>query len=351
MGNRYWNLWLVDAWNNIPQTLGTRIGSKGGDFVLVGPNWKEPIPAGLTQLRMPTALAMLFNRMFTADRSDMNAVHSLQDQFKLVPLSKWRTTTPPTDQPSPGDVNAGLPAQEQPLAMSPEAFFGRLNALLVENPPEPGDLAITSRVARLGVRPGAKFDFAALSPDVQKAIQEGIAAGKRDMQNVDIGSPVNQWRYALDIGRFGSNYPYRAYRTFLGAGGTLAEDAIDPSTNRDADGRPFDGANRYLLKFNREQLPPASFLWSVTLYNEEGLFVANSVDRHAIQSRGGLRFGSDGSLSILIQSDPPRPDPSLNWLPAPTKGGFSLVMRLYGPSKTVLDGTWKPPAVQRAPSN
>ena len=35
-----------------------------------------------------------------------------------------------------------------------------------------------------------------------------------------------------------------------------------------------------------------------------------------------------------------------NWLPAP-KDEFNLFMRLYWPKKEILDGIWKPPAVER----
>lgn len=326
MGARYWNLWLVDAWNNVPHSLGTRIsGGKGGDYVLVGPNWKEQVPAGLTQLKMPTSLAMLFARIATADRGDGVAVHALQDGFKLVPLSKWGTTdTPSADHPpSTNETSRISVVQPEILAMSPEAFFGRLNALLVANPPEPADPAIMERLARLGIRPGAKFDFAALRPEVQTAVQQGMEAGQTKIQDAKLGAPlVNHWNYALDFGRFGTDYAYRAYRTFLGVGGTLAEDAIDPLASEDADGMPFDGANRYVLKFSKDELPPAKYMWSVTMFDDKGAFVANALDRYAVQSRGGIKFGSDGSLSILIQSHPPKPDEAPNWLPAPTSGRF-----------------------------
>ena len=41
--------------------------------------------------------------------------------------------------------------------------------------------------------------------------------------------------------------------------------------------------------------------------------------------------------------------PTPNWLPAPN-GKFVLLLRLYWPNEaapTILDGTWKPPAVQQ----
>ena len=40
MGDRYWLMQLIDAWNNVPHVPGSRtLGGKGGDFALVGPEW------------------------------------------------------------------------------------------------------------------------------------------------------------------------------------------------------------------------------------------------------------------------------------------------------------------------
>ena len=54
---------------------------------------------------------------------------------------------------------------------------------------------------------------------------------------------------------------------------------------------------------------------------------------------------------MYLQADSPGKDKEANWLPAP-KGKFVLVMRIYAPRKTppsILDGTWTPPPVKRAP--
>jgi hypothetical protein len=53
----------------------------------------------------------------------------------------------------------------------------------------------------------------------------------------------------------------------------------------------------------------------------------------------------DGSVVIAVQQTKPT-DKRVNWLPAP-KAGFRLNMRLYLPSKSILNGTWKPPAIKK----
>ena len=55
---------------------------------------------------------------------------------------------------------------------------------------------------------------------------------------------------------------------------------------------------------------------------------------------------ADGSLDIYIQNASPGPDKESNWLPAPSNG-FILVLRLYWPQESALNGLWVPPGVQQ----
>ena len=43
--------------------------------------------------------------------------------------------------------------------MTPETFFGRLNALLAANPPYAADAPVMERIAALGIAPGAEFPW------------------------------------------------------------------------------------------------------------------------------------------------------------------------------------------------
>ena len=349
MGDRFWIMQLIDAWNNVPHAPGSRtVGSHGGNFAIVGPVWQEALPAGVTELRVPTNLILVGGRTYTGGVDDYAAVHALQDQYKLVPLSHWGTDyTPPENVPLKEDVDTTTPVPTQVLAMSPETFFNNVNRLLVTNPPEPADPETMTRLARLGIGPGATFSMEAFAPEVRTAIEEGVAAGVKLMKDTPRGTNVNGWEIALDMGRYGKKYAYRAGWTFYGVGGNLPEDAVYPFAKQDAEGTPFHGANNYELHFDKDEIPPVNAFWSVTMYDSDSFLVDNSINRYALGDRSDLTFDDDGSLTLYIQCDSPGAGKESNWLPAPKDAEFEMALRLYAPKKEVVDGTWKPPAVVR----
>jgi len=119
----------------------------------------------------------------------------------------------------------------------------------------------------------------------------------------------------------------------------------------DADGNKLNGVHKYQLTFTGE--PPNDAFWSVTMYNTlkdgtGGFLVENPINRYLVNNRTDeLIKRKDGSLTITLQHDEPSdPMERANWLPAP-EGDFYLIMRIYMPKQSVLDGTWQPPVVRR----
>ena len=206
-----------------------------------------------------------------------------------------------------------------------------------------------ARLARLGVEPGAKFTIDAFDADTRKAIEEGIAAAQQQIRDQEskMGEMVNGWQIARDLGRYGTKYPYRAAWTFFGVGGNLVEDAVYPLTLVDSDGQKLSGANKYVLRFAKGQIPPVDAFWSLTLYDKDSYLVDNALNRYALGDRSDCKLGDDGSLTIYMQSESPGKDKESNWLPTPKDGAFKLALRLYVPKAQVADGNWKPPAVKR----
>jgi hypothetical protein len=152
------------------------------------------------------------------------------------------------------------------------------------------------------------------------------------------------------MGRYHTKYTYRAAWTFFGVGRNLIEDAFYPISLADGDGKPYEGTNKYILRFSKDQLPPVNAFWSITMYDKDSYLVANPINRYALGDRSNLRFADDGSLTISIRSDTPSDETAANWLPSPKEGGFKLALRLYAPKKEVADGSWVPPAGHAAGS-
>ena len=114
----------------------------------------------------------------------------------------------------------------------------------------------------------------------------------------------------------------------------------------DGDGKPYSGAQKYVVHFPKGQRPPANTFWSITMYDGDYFFVDNPLNKYSINPSSKLKSNADGSLDLFIQNESPGKDREANWLPAP-KGKFILMMRLYWPREkdpSIINGTWKPPA-------
>ena len=157
----------------------------------------------------------------------------------------------------------------------------------------------------------------------------------------------NGWLIQLSgMGAYGTDYQHRAFIARIALGANLPQDALYPLTKMDGEGKPLNGASRYVIHFARERTPPAHAFWSLTLYDMNRSFVVNPINRYALGDRDKLRYNPDGSLDLHIQHESPGKGRESNWLPAP-KGAFNLILRIYWPRAAALDGSWTVPAVER----
>src|SRR5262249_8469486 len=150
---------------------------------------------------------------YTAGPDEYAAVHRLQDQYRLTPLSRWGSDyAPPKNVPVKPGVDAKTPTPQQVDALSAEAYFARLCDLLVANPARPADAPVMARMARLGIAPGAQFRLDGIGAEVRQAIDAGMRAGRQQIQDgrAAMGEHVNGWQLARDLGRYGTRYAYRA---------------------------------------------------------------------------------------------------------------------------------------------
>jgi hypothetical protein len=235
--------------------------------------------------------------------------------------------------------------------MDAATFFAMFAELMKDNPPHPNDYPVLDRMKRIGIEPGKSFSLASQPPDIQEALKAGAKEALPEVETVmrKMGTRVNGWRISLvDVGTYGTDYLHRAGIAYGGLGANVVEDAIYPTALAEPDGTPFDSGKRYVVHFDKGQIPPVRAFWSLTMYDRRQLFAANPINRYAIGDRDNLALNPDGSIDLYIQRDSPGKNKESNWLPAPKMGAFTMNLRLYWPKAEVLDGSWAPPPVQRA---
>ncbi len=205
-------------------------------------------------------------------------------------------------------------------------------------------------IARIGwdrFRSALGFDITKLDPAVVKGLERGHKAGLEQIvvETKHVGKKVNGWQIVF-TGDYGTKYLFRAAVAFAGLGANLAKDAVYPTSDMDGHGKPLSGAKQYEITFPKGQLPPVKGFWSLTMYNAEYFFVANNLNRYNLSQRDKLQTNPDGSVTLFLQKESPGKDKEANWLPAPD-GDFVLMLRLYWPAESVLDGKLSPPVVKR----
>ncbi len=351
-GERYYLMPMLSAWTDVFQVPGKRTtGDKAQTYLITGPDWSGKVPAGVKQLKAPTNLVWIIGRTYCAGTpEDYQAVHAIQDKYSVVPLSAYgKPYTPPPGKVDPS-IDMKTAVRDQVNALSAGDYFKLLAALMKDNPPAKADAPMVAKMKKLGIEPGKDFDIAKLDPGVAKALGGVPKAGvERIMAEFKkVSTSVNGWNIFMKTGLYGTDYLDRAFITAIGLGANRTQDAVYPTSEADAEGKPYSGANKYVMHFKKGEAPPVNGFWSLTMYNADYFFVANPLNRYTLSPRNALKYNTDGSLDLYLQADNPGPEKESNWLPAP-KDRFIPMLRLYWPKEkapSILDGTWKPPAVK-----
>ena len=97
-----------------------------------------------------------------------------------------------------------------------------------------------------------------------------------------------------------------------------------------------DGKTPYALTVREA---PVDGFWSITVYNAKGFMEPNALDRYSVNNVTA-KPNADGSVTVHFGGDAS----ASNYLPIPA--GWSYVVRMYGPRKPVVDGTWRFPEAQ-----
>ncbi|MCJ9700139.1 DUF1254 domain-containing protein [Bradyrhizobium sp. SHOUNA76] len=361
MGNRFYLFEVTDLWMSDSESSPSRrtADGKAANYLFTGPGWKGEVPAGMKQFPMATRYMVILGRTYAdGTEQDYKAVNELQAQYKITPLSSWgKSYTPvaPPVNPNPGFSMTDKP-QPVIIAMGTEGYFNLLAKLMGRDaPPAAGDGPILASMAKIGIVPGKPFEMSKLEPAVQAALRDipQSALKKIEDNKAALGGIIDGWVVTKGLGTYGpDSYMMRAVVAAFGWPANQQRDAVYPYTETDSTGQKLTGANKYTLTFAKDATPPVNGFWSITMYmiDQGWWFVPNPLNKFTVSLRDNPKFNADGSLTLYLQNESPGKDKEANWLPAP-KGEFIPMLRMYWPkdeSPSILNGSWKPPAVQKA---
>jgi hypothetical protein len=232
----------------------------------------------------------------------------------------------------------------------------------VETPQE--EQALMKRFAKIGLGGENKFDIKKFSPEIQKALEEGVKEGFSEMEEFlknnssdplaaakIFGTRAFLKKSAKENYNLDEFFILRAVAAYRGIYGNSGEEAIYPTYMTDSQATPLNASeSKYTLTFKKGEFPPVTAFWSLTMYDgKTQLLIDNPLNRYLLNSpmMEQFVFNEDGSLTLYVQKDTPGKELESNWLPAPD-GPFYAILRLYGPKKEALEGEWVyPPLVVR----
>jgi hypothetical protein len=347
-GERFWVYQVVDLRTDGVVQLGKMYGTTPGFYMVVGPDWHDDVPKGITQVfRSPTQTGFVAPRIFQDDTpEDKRAIQSVLQQVLMYPLAEYDGTMKSKDWSQIKKLpQKDASGEAETKWVFPEKFFDELPAVLADAPPLPGEEA---RYGQMLALLAAVKNNPALKPILIKTVAEvddELVKPLFQFRNYGQQLPHN-WSTISNEAAFGTDY---FTRTAVAKSNILVNSPNETKyfyQDLDTSGARLNGGNSYTVTF--PVTPPVNGFWSLTLYNEHHFFAPNDLRRYSLGTKNKtLKFSQDGSLTIYVQSEEPPEDQQANWLPAPKDADFSLFIRAYWPKTPVVDGSWTPPAVQK----
>jgi hypothetical protein len=360
---RFYEVQIIDLYTHNAAYVSTvATGNVAGKYLLAGPDWKGEVPKGITQV-IPFETKFLFSihRTQLFNPGDIDNLKKIQDGYRVEPLSAFLGTKAPS-----ATAAIDFPAWEKGAEFNAQSFdYVDFMLTLVKTPQE--EQALRKRFAKIGLGNEDKFDIKQFSPEMQKALEEGVQEGLSaikgfgEKESADplasakiFGTREFLTKSAKENYNLKDLYIIRAVAAQMGIYGNSGAEAIYPTYLVDAEGAPFDASeNEYTLTFKKDEFPPVTAFWSLTMYDgKTQLLIDNPLNRYLLNSPMMEQFvmNEDGSLTFYIQKESPDKELEANWLPAPD-GPFYVTMRLYGPQKEALEGTWVNPPLVKVSKN
>lgn len=348
--NRFYTLQFMDANSNNVGLISSRTrGESAGKFFITGPHYIGSTPAGFEHIHSATNFVWILGHIAAESPSQVKTAHSLLRKYDLRPYSVYLGKVK-LAKPVALIGKAETAYDPRRISEAGVRFYDELGLALKENEPSNIEPAMMDRFSSIEVGPGMRTSRNANIREMREAYERAIASAEIEISQKirkDLIVKRNGWTYITRADDFGRNYDLRAAMSKVYFGETNSAEAIHPVASGDNNNVRLNGNATYVLRFDKNKMPPVQAFWSIAAYNSlDKSLVDNNLRRYALGSYSkNLLVNSDGSLDIYISANEPS-GRTANWLPAP-RGNFYVMMNMYNPSTDVISGKYILPSLQK----
>lgn len=367
--DRYFSLQLMDQYGIFYLMAGNQFnGTDAKNYLIVPVDYNGELPAEFATTEVvhaPSNIAYANVRIGvkTGADAEIKKINGYQDKVTVTPLSKWidngRKGVLKKDQMvSKGNytIYEALTknARKQVDTQTAENFFTILSLVLndptmtlIKDSEKEADFL--NQLTTINIEKGKTFVWSELDQATQDALNKGFKNGYDKVKKTFSSTllSMNGWMVVQNAGGYETDWLSRSVMADAGWAG--------PDKNKshaaaflfvDSEDNKLNGANKYTITFDLDDMPPTTQFWSIPIYTLEGYFVRNAIERYTINSfmlEQNLLHVDDGKLIIYLQTEKPSDPIQLkNWLPTPQQG-FRFAARFYGPKIPLTDGTYNMP--------
>lgn len=335
---RYFTVQFMNGWGETLANINERIfpDKPYGQFAVCYTGSNVSIPDGARRIDVPVKYSRVLLRVELGANWD-DAV-ALQKQFKFEAIG-----TPKQLPEIPKTVMFDI---EKPPAV--EAFDFATLALDTEADINPGMETVAANAEAIAEAVKDPAERARVDKIIRDRGLKDYAKGAHFLGH---GTMENHWVRPKICGKYEDDWLARTCISMGGIWANTLHEVLYYKGREDSNGEILNSDNHYTLTFPKDDLPAkyAKYFWSTIAVDAKHMRVLpNPQNRFLLNNQSDLVYGDDGSLTLHFAPEKPVDVNDGNWLP--TLGGliYSITFRFYGPRGGVADGSYYPPAIQKA---
>jgi hypothetical protein len=347
-----------DAWQTAIEDVGPAgvDKGKGGKYLILPPDYKQPVPAGYIPMPSSTyaGYAILRSNLKSGSDADVAKAVTYGKRIKIYPFSQ---AAHPPDTTFVDTIDAVY----DNIIPYDLRFFQDLDSFVQREPWIQRDRAMIDRLKSIGIEKGKPFNPDAKTQEILKsAVLEAHAWLDKKYEAIYSPPYFENTHWALPASpevvqslstNYGNpdSYPVddrgMSYSMAYFSAKHLGQGQFYLMTISDKDGHSFAGGSTYRL--NVPANPPVKLYWSATVYDRATHAVIREQKWFSRASTTpGLQKNADGSVDVYFGPQAPAGKDS-NWVPTNAHGQFEVLFRFYGPEKPLFDKIWKLPDIEK----